>query len=132
LLAGGRQPEATNALEGQAFIALNGGPDNKFNPSISLVANGNDYPEVICYKEKISEGDEEGFYFRLMDMFSVYWRVVRVSPGKMMISTRLGKRRMSRVPCSRKRIYLPPPAIYLYRGLMRSTTFEFDRQPTTN
>lgn len=47
-------------LNGQKFVALNGGPQFKFNESISFEIHCADQDEVDFYWSKLSEGGEEG------------------------------------------------------------------------
>jgi predicted 3-demethylubiquinone-9 3-methyltransferase (glyoxalase superfamily) len=58
-----RMPEGTVmtvefTLEGQPFMALNGGPAFKFNEAVSLVVNCRDQAEVDYYWEKLGEGGD--------------------------------------------------------------------------
>src|SRR5512138_1685241 len=46
-------------IEGQEFIALNGGPEFTFSPAISFVINCENQEEIDYYWEKLSEGGEE-------------------------------------------------------------------------
>ena len=65
-------------LEGQKFIALNGGPIFKFNEAISFVVNCNDQKEVDYYWEKLSEGGDKNAQQCgwLKDKFGLSWQVV--------------------------------------------------------
>ena len=65
-------------LQGQKYVALNGGPHFKFNESISFVINCKDQKEVDYYWEKLSEGGDPraqqcGW---LKDKFGLSWQVV--------------------------------------------------------
>ena len=51
---------ATFQLEGQEFIALNGGPIFKFTEAISFVVNCKTQKEVDYYWEKLSKGGKKG------------------------------------------------------------------------
>lgn len=66
------------ALDGQAFTALNGGPDFKFNEAISLQINCETQEEVDYYWEKLTAGgDEEAQQCGwLKDRYGVSWQVV--------------------------------------------------------
>ena len=46
-------------LEGQAFLALNGGPIFKFNEAISFIINCETQEEIDYYWEKLTEGGDE-------------------------------------------------------------------------
>jgi predicted 3-demethylubiquinone-9 3-methyltransferase (glyoxalase superfamily) len=79
--AGGPRPEGTVMtvafeLEGQPFLALNGGPQYTFSEAISFVVSCDDQEEVDRYWETLSEGGEEGPCGWLKDRFGVSWQVV--------------------------------------------------------
>lgn len=63
-------------LEGQEFVALNGGPHFTFSPAISFVVNCETQQEVDDFWEKLSEGGEENRCGWLQDKFGVSWQVV--------------------------------------------------------
>ena len=63
-------------LNGQKFLALNGGPDFKFNEAISFQIDCENQEEVDMYWNKLSEGGEEGPCGWLKDRFGVSWQVV--------------------------------------------------------
>ncbi|MGD0390214.1 MAG: VOC family protein [Tepidisphaeraceae bacterium] len=67
---------ATFEIEGQAFIALNGGPQFKFTPAISFVVNCQTQDEIDEYWEKLCEGGEEIECGWLKDKFGVSWQIV--------------------------------------------------------
>jgi predicted 3-demethylubiquinone-9 3-methyltransferase (glyoxalase superfamily) len=65
-------------IEGQKFLALNGGPIFKFNEAISFQAYCETQEEVDYYWEKLSEGGDEkaqqcGW---LKDKYGVSWQIV--------------------------------------------------------
>jgi predicted 3-demethylubiquinone-9 3-methyltransferase (glyoxalase superfamily) len=66
----------TFRLQGLEFTALNGGPDFKFNESISFLVNCESQDEVDEYWERLSEGGEEGPCGWLKDKFGVSWQIV--------------------------------------------------------
>jgi predicted 3-demethylubiquinone-9 3-methyltransferase (glyoxalase superfamily) len=66
----------TFRLQGQEFTGLNGGPEFKFNESISLLVNCESQDEVDEYWERLSEGGEEGPCGWLKDKFGVSWQIV--------------------------------------------------------
>jgi predicted 3-demethylubiquinone-9 3-methyltransferase (glyoxalase superfamily) len=63
-------------LDGQRFIALNGGPDFTFNEAISLHISCEDQHEVDYYWQRLSDGGEEGPCGWLKDRYGVSWQVV--------------------------------------------------------
>jgi predicted 3-demethylubiquinone-9 3-methyltransferase (glyoxalase superfamily) len=77
----GPRPEGTVMtvsfeLEGQEFVALNGGPDFTFNEAISFQVSCESQEEVDAYWSKLSEGGEEGPCGWLKDKFGVSWQIV--------------------------------------------------------
>ena len=63
-------------IEGQNFVALNGGPQFKFNESISFVVNCETQKEVDYFWEKLTaDGGEESQCGWLRDKFGVSWQV---------------------------------------------------------
>jgi len=64
-------------MEGQKFVALNGGPLFKFNESISFVVNCETQEEVDYFWEKLTaDGGHESQCGWLKDKFGVSWQVV--------------------------------------------------------
>ena len=63
-------------LEGQKFVALNGGPQFKFNESVSFVVNCETQEEVDYFWEKLTaDGGEESQCGWLKDKFGLSWQV---------------------------------------------------------
>jgi len=67
---------ATFEIEGQKFIALNGGPQYSFTPAISFVVNCETQAEVDAYWEKLSAGGEPNRCGWLRDKYGVSWQIV--------------------------------------------------------
>jgi predicted 3-demethylubiquinone-9 3-methyltransferase (glyoxalase superfamily) len=64
-------------LEGQKFVALNGGPQFKFNESVSFVVNCETQQEVDYFWETLTaDGGQESACGWLKDKFGVSWQVV--------------------------------------------------------
>jgi predicted 3-demethylubiquinone-9 3-methyltransferase (glyoxalase superfamily) len=63
-------------LDGQEFIALNGGPMFKFTEAISFVVNCETQAEVDHYWDKLTAGGQEVQCGWLKDRFGVSWQVV--------------------------------------------------------
>jgi predicted 3-demethylubiquinone-9 3-methyltransferase (glyoxalase superfamily) len=63
-------------LDGQRFLALNGGPEHKFNEAISLTVNCKTQEEVDRYWSRLSDGGEEGPCGWLKDRFGLSWQIV--------------------------------------------------------
>jgi predicted 3-demethylubiquinone-9 3-methyltransferase (glyoxalase superfamily) len=69
-------------IDGQQFLALNGGPQFKFTPALSLIVNCDDQAEVDRLWEKLAEGGAPGQCGWLSDKFGVSWQIVpRVLPS---------------------------------------------------
>ena len=63
-------------IEGQKFVALNGGPLFKFNESISFVINCETQEEVDYFWEKLTaDGGEESACGWLKDKFGLSWQI---------------------------------------------------------
>ena len=63
-------------IEGQKFVALNGGPLFKFNESVSFVINCETQEEVDFFWEKLTaDGGEESQCGWLKDKFGLSWQV---------------------------------------------------------
>ena len=87
--AGGPMPAGTVMtasfqLDGQNFVALNGGPVFKFTPAISFVVNCETQEEVDYYWAKLSAGGKEGQCAWLTDKFGVSWQIVPEQLGKLL------------------------------------------------
>ena len=63
-------------LDGQKFVALNGGPNYTFNEAISFQVSCKDQEEVDHYWNKLAEGGAEGPCGWLKDKFGVSWQIV--------------------------------------------------------
>ena len=71
-------------LDGQEFIALNGGPQFKFTEAISFVIDCESQDEVDELWEKLSDGGEPGPCGWLKDKFGLSWQVVPSVLGEML------------------------------------------------
>jgi hypothetical protein len=74
---------ATFELDGQRFMALNGGPQFQFTEAISLFVNCETQEEVDAYWEKLCEGGKPGRCGWLKDKFGVSWQVVPSALGRL-------------------------------------------------
>lgn len=63
-------------LEGEKFVALNGGPHYTFSPAISFVVNCETQQEVDHYWERLSEGGEKIQCGWLKDQYGLSWQIV--------------------------------------------------------
>ncbi len=71
-------------LDGQEFIAFNGGPHFKFTEAISLFINCETQAEVDDLWEKLSEGGETSRCGWLKDKFGVSWQIIPAALGEML------------------------------------------------
>ena len=67
---------ATFQLEGQEFQALNGGPQHKFTPAISLFVSCESQAEVDELWRKLLEGGREDQCGWLTDRFGLSWQII--------------------------------------------------------
>jgi predicted 3-demethylubiquinone-9 3-methyltransferase (glyoxalase superfamily) len=67
---------ATFEIEGQQFVALNGGPDFTFNEAISFQVDCKTQEEVDDLWERLSDGGEKGPCGWLKDRYGVSWQIV--------------------------------------------------------
>lgn len=74
----------TFQVEGQQFIALNGGPHFKFNEAISFFVNCETQAEVDELWEKLSEGGEKGRCGWLKDKYGLSWQIIPTALGEML------------------------------------------------
>jgi predicted 3-demethylubiquinone-9 3-methyltransferase (glyoxalase superfamily) len=66
----------TFELEGQKFMALNGGPQFKFTEAISFFVNCETQQEVDELWEKLSAGGQKSRCGWLKDKFGVSWQII--------------------------------------------------------
>lgn len=71
-------------LDGQEFIALNGGPMFSFTPAISFSVDCKSQEEVDHYWEKLSEGGQKERCGWLKDKFGLSWQIVPTVLGELM------------------------------------------------
>jgi predicted 3-demethylubiquinone-9 3-methyltransferase (glyoxalase superfamily) len=63
-------------LQGQRFVAINGGPQFKFDEAVSFAIECEDQKEIDYYWERLGEGGEEGPCGWLKDRYGLSWQVV--------------------------------------------------------
>jgi predicted 3-demethylubiquinone-9 3-methyltransferase (glyoxalase superfamily) len=71
-------------IEGQDFIALNGGPVFSFTPAISFVVNCQTQEDVDHYWTKLTDGGEEVQCGWLKDKYGVSWQIIPTALGRML------------------------------------------------
>ena len=80
----GTAMSATFELEGQEFMALNGGPQFKFSPAISFFVNCKTQEEVDELWEKLSAGGKTERCGWLTDKFGLSWQVIPTILGELL------------------------------------------------
>jgi predicted 3-demethylubiquinone-9 3-methyltransferase (glyoxalase superfamily) len=75
---------ATFEIEGQEFVALNGGPVFKLTEAISFVVNCETQKEIDEMWEKLSDGGEKGRCGWLKDKYGLSWQIVPPVLGEML------------------------------------------------
>jgi len=63
-------------LDGEKFVALNGGPNHTFSPAVSFVVDCETQQEVDHYWERLSEGGEKVRCGWLKDKYGLSWQIV--------------------------------------------------------
>jgi predicted 3-demethylubiquinone-9 3-methyltransferase (glyoxalase superfamily) len=74
----------TFLIEGQEFMALNGGPIFNFSPAISFFVNCGTQEEVDVLWEKLSEGGEKQQCAWLKDKYGISWQIVPTVLGELL------------------------------------------------
>ncbi len=80
----GKVMSATFQLDGQDFMALNGGPEFPFTEAISLYVNCQTQEEVDELWEKLSEGGEKSRCGWLKDKFGLSWQIIPTALGELL------------------------------------------------
>lgn len=75
---------ATFEIEGQQFMAFNGGPTFKFSEGMSLFVSCGTQAEIDELWEKLSAGGEPGRCGWLKDRFGVSWQIIPSVLGKLL------------------------------------------------
>jgi predicted 3-demethylubiquinone-9 3-methyltransferase (glyoxalase superfamily) len=71
-------------LEGQQFMALNGGPNFKFTPAISLFVNCETQEEVDALWDKLSAGGRKDRCGWLQDKYGLTWQIIPTVLSRLM------------------------------------------------
>ena len=70
-------------LDGEQFIALNGGPQFTFSPAISFFVNCETQEEVDELWEQLSAGGQKNRCGWLQDKFGLSWQIIPTVLGKL-------------------------------------------------
>ena len=71
----------TFVLDGQEYVALNGGPEYTFSEAVSFQISCASQEEVDEYWDRLSESGEEGPCGWLKDRFGLSWQIVPTALG---------------------------------------------------
>ena len=71
-------------LDGQPFIALNGGPVFSFSPAVSFFVNCETQEEVDELWDKLSAGGEKQRCSWLKDRYGLSWQIVPSALGELL------------------------------------------------
>jgi predicted 3-demethylubiquinone-9 3-methyltransferase (glyoxalase superfamily) len=74
----------TLQIEGQEFFVLNGGPQYKFTPAISLFVSCETQQEVDDLWNKLSAGGRKDRCGWLQDKFGLSWQIIPSALGKLL------------------------------------------------
>ena len=75
---------ATFELDGQRFMALQGGPTFKFTEAVSMYVSCETQEEVDYFWEKLTAGGSESRCGWLKDQFGLSWQVVPSELGRLL------------------------------------------------
>ena len=75
---------ATFEIEGQEFMALNGGPHFTLSEAVSFIVKCDTQKEIDMFWEVLSEGGEKGVCGWLKDKFGLSWQIVPTVLSDMM------------------------------------------------
>ena len=74
----------TFQIDGQEFMALNGGPQFKFTEAVSLFVNCDTQQEVDDLWEKLSKGGEKSRCGWLKDKYGLSWQIIPSVLGQLL------------------------------------------------
>jgi predicted 3-demethylubiquinone-9 3-methyltransferase (glyoxalase superfamily) len=72
-------------IAGQKFLALNGGPQFKFNEAVSFQVHCETQEEIDYFWSRLAEGGEEGPCGWLKDKFGLSWQVIPTALPQMLM-----------------------------------------------
>jgi len=75
---------ASFTLDGQSFMALNGGPMFQFTPAISLYVNCESQEEVDHFWTRLGEGGSYQPCGWLKDKFGLSWQIIPAAMSRML------------------------------------------------
>ena len=90
----GQVMSSTFTLEGQEFMALNGGPQFRFTPAISLFVSCETQEEVDELWTRLSAGGSEDRCGWLTDKFGLSWQIIPTALGRLLSDPAKSQRAM--------------------------------------
>ncbi len=87
----------TFELNGTKFMALNAGPEFKFNEAVSFVVDCDSQEDLDYYWDNLTKGGSEGQCGWLKDRFGVSWQIVPTILGKLMSNPEKSQRVMQKI-----------------------------------
>jgi predicted dithiol-disulfide oxidoreductase (DUF899 family)/predicted 3-demethylubiquinone-9 3-methyltransferase (glyoxalase superfamily) len=109
-------------IDGQQFLALNGGPQFKFTPALSLIVSCDDQAEIDAMWDKLAEGGEHSQCGWLTDKFGVSWQIVpRGLPELLTGGDAQRTDRLMRAVLAMKKLDIALTSAYVRRELMEKT-----------
>jgi predicted 3-demethylubiquinone-9 3-methyltransferase (glyoxalase superfamily) len=78
-------------IEGQKFVALNGGTHFKFNEAVSFQVHCETQQEIDCFWSKLAKDGEEGPCGWLKDKFGLSWQVIPKALPQMLMDENFEK-----------------------------------------
>jgi predicted 3-demethylubiquinone-9 3-methyltransferase (glyoxalase superfamily) len=91
----GKQPGSVMTvafeIDGQGFVALNGGPNFKFNEAVSFQINCETQEEIDYFWSALTENGQEGPCGWLKDRYGVSWQIVPTVLPEMLMDPDAGK-----------------------------------------
>lgn len=78
-------------IDGQEFMALNGGPQFKFTEATSFFVSCNSQDEVNFFWEKLSDGGSEGQCGWLKDKYGLSWQIIPKALSEFLGKDKSGK-----------------------------------------
>jgi predicted 3-demethylubiquinone-9 3-methyltransferase (glyoxalase superfamily) len=84
-------------LNGTKFMALNAGPEFKFNEAVSFVVDCDSQSDLDDFWIKLTKGGSEGQCGWLKDKFGVSWQIVPTVLGTLMSNPEKSQRVMQKI-----------------------------------
>jgi len=89
-------------IAGQKFLALNGGPQFKFNEAVSFQVHCETQEEIDYFWSKLAEGGQEGPCGWLKDKFGLSWQVIPTALPQLLTDENAAQRVMKSMLQMRK------------------------------